>query len=372
MIWKILIGLDIAFSTLAVVAAGVLGNSLIADQVPRLHDNSTWLSRLVMTGLTAPDALADWALGALPARSILLSFVVLIAAESLLILLTPLADRALSAGAARWLRRRILGRVMRRLSALSLLAFVVGLAAGAVAWGVALLINASTGGVIQTFGIVIGVIVLLLIYEVLQEIVPTAAEDEDYGQARSGKPPRDSAPPSRRKAQRAWRLAVLAVLIVGSFVVVYRLAQRQQQTPVQEVEAPAPVSPAASNDFLEPITNPRIAASLTRQIRQTSEDRDPIVVVSLEGDRAWINFKGTNVELPLAALEGDPDNTNGGNRFSRRFERDGMSLLVQYEVLSSSVNQEMGCTRTEYRVEIDLSSGQAKEHIEPRDYGEGC
>jgi NADPH:quinone reductase-like Zn-dependent oxidoreductase len=77
---------------------------------------------------------------------------------------------------------------------------------------------------------------------------------------------------------------------------------------------------------------------------------------SLEGDRAWINFKGTNVELPLAALEGDPDNTNRGNRFSRRFERDVMSLLVQYEVLSSSVNQEMGCTRTEYRVKIEAAA----------------
>ena len=45
MMWKILIGLDIAFSSLAIIAAGVLGNSLIANHVPRLHDNSTWLSR---------------------------------------------------------------------------------------------------------------------------------------------------------------------------------------------------------------------------------------------------------------------------------------------------------------------------------------
>lgn len=384
MMRKILIGLDIAFSSLAIVAAGVLGNNLIANHIPRLHDNSTWLSRLVMTGLTAPDALADWALGALPTISILLFFTVLVAAESLLVLLTPLVDRALAVGAAhkevlrnrgqvRSLKRPILRRVILRLSTISLLAFAVGLAAGAIAWGVALLINANTGGVIQTFAIVTSIVALLLLYDVLKEIVPTVAEDDNDGLARFGELPRDSALPLRRKVQRPWRVVALAVLIVGSIVVVSRLAQRQQETPVQAIEAPTSVSQSApANSFLEPITDPGIAAHLTRQIRKTSLDSDPIVVVSLEGDRAWINLKGTNVDLPLVTLEGVPDNTNPGNRFSRRFETDSISLLVQYEVLSSFVSQEMGCTRTEYRVNIELSSSQAKEHIEPESYGEGC
>jgi hypothetical protein len=166
-------------------------------------------------------------------------------------------------------------------------------------------------------------------------------------------------------------VAAVVVFIAGSIVVVSRLAQRQQETPGQTLAAPTSGSPSApANDFLEPITD--FADPLPRQIRRTSEDRDPIVIVSLEGDRAWINFQGTNVELPLAALEGVPGNTSTGNRFSRRFERGDIRLLIQYEVLSSSVNQEMGCTRTEYRVSIELSSSEAKEHIEPRDYGEGC
>jgi hypothetical protein len=190
--------------------------------------------------------------------------------------------------------------------------------------------------------------------------------------------------------QRPWRAVSLVILIVGGIVVVSRLAQHQQETPVQAIEAPTSAAqPAmASSDptvsqvdaqsapakffLLEPITDPGIAANLTRQIRKTSVDRDPIVVVSLEGDRAWINLKGTNVDLRLAAMKGVPGNTDVGNRFSRRFEKDKISLLVQYEVLSSSVSQEMGCTRTEYRVIIELSSSQAKEHIEPESYGEGC
>jgi hypothetical protein len=392
--WKILIGLDIAFSSLAIVAAGVLGNSLIANHIPRLHDNSTWLSRLVMTGLTAPDALADWALGALPTTSILLLFTVLFAAESLLTLLTPLVDRALAVEAAhkyqqdlrstyhevlrnrekvRSLKRRILRRVILRLSAISLLAFTVGLAAGAIAWGVALLINANTGGVIQTIAIVTSIIALLLMCDVLKEIVPTVVEDDNDGLARFGELPRGSALPLRQKVQRPWRVIALAVFIVGSIVVVSRLAQRQQETPVQEIEAPTSVAQSApANSFLEPITDPGIAANLTRQIRKTSLDRDPIVVVSLEGDRAWINLKGVNVELPLVAVEGVSDNKNLGNRFSRRFEKDSVSLLVQYEVLSIFGIQEMGCTRTEYRVSIELSGSQAKEHVEPESYGEGC
>ncbi len=212
--WKILFGLDIAFSSLAVVSAGVLGNSLIANRIPRLHDNATWLSRLVMTGLTAPNALADWALGVLPTVSIFVFLMVLIAAESLLVLLTPLMDRALAVLAARkykrdlWstyqevhmrrelrsLKRRMARRVTLRLSAKSLLAFTVGLLAGAIAWGVALLINANTGGVIQTIAIVVGIVVLLFVYGVLGEIVPTVLEEDEDALDHFGELTRDSAP----------------------------------------------------------------------------------------------------------------------------------------------------------------------------------
>lgn len=197
--WKILFGLDIALSSLAVITAGVLGNSLIASHVPELHDNATWLSRLVMTALTAPDALADGALEALPVDSILMLFVILVAAELLLVLFTPLVDRGLAVAAAqksrrelrsiyqevqrnrepvRSLRRHMLRRVTIRLSAMSLLAFTVGLLAGAIAWGAALLINANTGGVIQTVAIVVGIIILLFVYEVLGEVVKTAMEED--------------------------------------------------------------------------------------------------------------------------------------------------------------------------------------------------
>jgi hypothetical protein len=48
--WKLLFLLDTACSTLAVISASVLGNRLIAGYIPNLHDNATWLSKLVMLG----------------------------------------------------------------------------------------------------------------------------------------------------------------------------------------------------------------------------------------------------------------------------------------------------------------------------------
>lgn len=195
----------------------------------------------------------------------------------------------------------------------------------------------------------------------------------------------------RRIVQRPWRAVALAIFIVGGIFLVSRQTQRQQDTPVREIEAPQLVlqpataasgttaisqidaQPApAKNSLLEPITDPEIAANLTRQIRRESLDRDPIVVISLDGEKAWINLRGTNVELPLAALEGVSDNTNVANSFSRRFAKNNLSLRIKYEVLSSSTNQEMGCTRTEYRISIKVSSSQGTEHIEPESYGEGC
>jgi hypothetical protein len=195
----------------------------------------------------------------------------------------------------------------------------------------------------------------------------------------------------RRLVQHPWRVVALVILIIGSIFVISQQTQRQQDTPVQEIEAPPiALQPAtassditaasqihaqsapAKNSLLEPITDPEIASHLTRQIRRIQLDQDPIVVISLDGERAWINLKGASVELPLAALEGVADNTSAGNSHSRRFTKDNISLLVKYEVLSSFVSQEMGCERTEYRVSIELSSRQGKESIEPESYGEGC
>ena len=88
--WKMLTTLDTAFCSLAVISALVLGNGIVAEHVPRLRDNATWLSKLIITGLTAPDALADWALGSLPTVGVLLLLAVFLLAEVLLITLSPL------------------------------------------------------------------------------------------------------------------------------------------------------------------------------------------------------------------------------------------------------------------------------------------
>jgi hypothetical protein len=182
----------------------------------------------------------------------------------------------------------------------------------------------------------------------------------------------------------------LALLIVGS-VAVASLASRQQGATRRELEAPISAAPSAaaspalggsSQTHVRPapakgsslglITDPEIATNLSRQIRRSSLDKDPIVVVSLDGERAWINFRGTNIELSLARLDGAPGNTTAGSSFSRRFVKSDIILLVQYEVLSSNVIADMGCERIEYRLSIEVSNRQVKERIEPESYGEGC
>jgi hypothetical protein len=198
--WKLLIILDTAFSTLTVISASVLGNRLIAGYIPNLHDNATWLSKLVLRGLTLPDALAHWALGTLPRIATLFLFGAFFLAELLLIIGTPLVNRFIAAAIARKyqqdvdatyqlmrknrsiirpLRHRLLGRVTLRVAALSVLAFLVGLFAALIAWGVAALINANTGGIVQTAAIVFAVILLLFVSGFLSEIVPAAMDDEN-------------------------------------------------------------------------------------------------------------------------------------------------------------------------------------------------
>jgi hypothetical protein len=69
--------------------------------------------------------------------------------------------------------------VTLRLGAFSILAFVVGLLASVIAWVIALLINANSGGLIQTAAVVVGIIVLLIVLGFLGEMVPAAADDDD-------------------------------------------------------------------------------------------------------------------------------------------------------------------------------------------------
>jgi hypothetical protein len=158
--WKVLAWLDIAFSSLAIITAGIFGNSLIAARVPALHNNATWLSRLVMKGLISPNSLADWLVGTLPAVTLPLLFAALVAAEMIMLMLIT----------------RLKARMISRLFVRSAIACIVGALAGTLAWAVALLINAHSGGVIQTLAIVIGIVVLLFVSDLLGEIVPAVAE----------------------------------------------------------------------------------------------------------------------------------------------------------------------------------------------------
>jgi len=198
--WKILIALDIAFSTIAVIAALVLGNSMLAPHVPKLHDNATWLSKLVVKGLITPDTLAKWALGSLPAMLTFLIFAFCVTSEWLLVVLSPLVVRlaafiasdklrvdyrfALQEIAGNHqlvtsLRRQLSRRVTLGLFGRSLVTFIIGASAGAIAWGVAALINANIRGLLQTIAIVIAIIVLLIVNELLGEILKEAINDDE-------------------------------------------------------------------------------------------------------------------------------------------------------------------------------------------------
>ena len=198
--WKMLTTLDIAFCSLAVISALVLGNGIVAEHVPQLHDNATWLSRLIMTGLTAPDTLADWALGSLPAMVVLLLLAAFFSAEALLITLSPLVVGLIALAATkkydldfrvayremstnhrkvRWLKRHMLRRVMVNLLTKGLVAFGVGLAAGGIAWGVALLINANSGGIVQTLAVVAAVALLLFAKVIADAILEEVTKEDD-------------------------------------------------------------------------------------------------------------------------------------------------------------------------------------------------
>jgi len=198
--WRILIVLDIAFSTISLVATLVLGNRMLARHVPTLHANATWLSKLVVKGLITPDNIAKWALGSIPVTVTVLVFVLCIAGESCLIMFSPLVERYAAVAASekfsvdfaiarreiaaqrtvlRTIRREMLKGVMLRLVGNSCLAFVIGLAAGAIAWSVATLINLNTGGVLQALAVIVAIIILLILNDVLGEIVKEATRDDE-------------------------------------------------------------------------------------------------------------------------------------------------------------------------------------------------
>ncbi len=99
--WKILSGLDLVFRALACVTAGVIGNRLLASHVPSLRENANWLSRSVMKFLTFPTTLAETMVGDLSTTAALLFVLALVAVELLLILGTPLADRAIAMAATK-------------------------------------------------------------------------------------------------------------------------------------------------------------------------------------------------------------------------------------------------------------------------------
>lgn len=202
--WKILAGLDILFSTVGVLAALVLGNGIFGRHVPALKDNATWLSKLIVKGLLVPDNLVTWALGEFPALLIILVFAVCIGSEWLLVVFSPLVDRLAALAASQrfgvalslahqeltrnrnalvGLRRQMSRRVMTRVVEKSLVALVIGLCAGAIAWGVAALINLNTGGVLQTITAVIAILVLLFINDFLGEIFKEAVQDDEATEA---------------------------------------------------------------------------------------------------------------------------------------------------------------------------------------------
>lgn len=198
--WKVLTALDIAFSSLAIISALVFGNGLVAEHVPRLHENATWLSKLILTGFTSPNALADWALGSLPALVVLLALAVFFLAEMLLVTLSPLLVGVVAFAATKkyaidfqvaykevrtnrtmvsYLRRQTLRRVMANLSTRSLIAFGAGLVMGGMAWAIALLINTNSGGVVQTLVAVVAIGVLLFAKVIVDAILEEVTAEAD-------------------------------------------------------------------------------------------------------------------------------------------------------------------------------------------------
>lgn len=198
--WRILAALDVAFSTSAVLAALALGNGVIAGRVPVLQANAAWFSKLLVGGLTAPDTLADAALGALPLPGALLLFALCVTSEAVLITFSPLVVRIAAVVAAQKfelsvesayahvvrsgatitaLRRLMLRRVSVSLFVKAAVAFVFGVCAGLSAWGAAALINRNTGGVLQTVIVIAVIVVLVLVKDVMSEFLKELVADDE-------------------------------------------------------------------------------------------------------------------------------------------------------------------------------------------------
>lgn len=200
--WKMLAALDIAFSSLALISALMLGNGLLDELGPGLNENPTWLSELIMIVLIAPDLLAGNVVGWVPAMVMLPLWAVFFSAEVLLMTVSPLlvgmtagaaakkydvdfrvAYREISANRSkvRWLKRRMRRRVMVNLLIKSYVAFGVGLAAGGIAWGIVLLVNADDGGIVLQTLAAIAVVVSLPFAKVAIDAILKKATIEDDG-----------------------------------------------------------------------------------------------------------------------------------------------------------------------------------------------
>jgi hypothetical protein len=198
--WRTLAALDVAFSTSAVLAALALGNGVIAGRVPTLQANATWFSKLLLGALTAPDTLADWALGALSVSGTLLVFALCVTSEAVLVAFSPFVARVAAFVAAQkfeldvesayinivrssatinTLRRLMLRRVLISLFGKGAVAFVFGVCAGLSAWGAAALINRNTGGVLQTVIVIAVIVVLVLVKDLMGELLKEVVADDE-------------------------------------------------------------------------------------------------------------------------------------------------------------------------------------------------
>jgi hypothetical protein len=119
-------------------------------------------------------------------------------------------------------------------------------------------------------------------------------------------------------------------------------------------------------NVLQPIDDPKIATHLSRNIFRKSKDKAPTVVVNVERTHAWVKTGDRILELV------DNLSKSEGKKFSRVFTQGKTKLVVSYELLSTSVNTEMGCERTEYKVSVEYTDGARKDSFSPESYGEGC
>jgi hypothetical protein len=124
---------------------------------------------------------------------------------------------------------------------------------------------------------------------------------------------------------------------------------------------------AAEGKLLKPFKESKPLETSKRPIFRQGFDKTPTILVNLDRSRAWVTVDGEILELE------NPDKSSAeGKKFTRVFKKGPMKLSIAYEVLSSGVNLEMGCERTEYRLSIEFVDKNKSEKFSPESYGEGC